>query len=211
MTFLRIGGMTIILALAGACSGGSGNVTETELSGALNAFTDRFGAAIEADDFTDVDTLPSEGTASFAGFIGIAEDTGGRDFLLTEAAYASPMSIAIRLNSGEVSGEADAFVRVETNAALEGNLTLSGTFNRNADLGRQFPINGNLTGQLVDGDDRTLDIRGDFVADLYGDAGAGLSGDSDGSLTTRDSEGTIVTDETFSYDADIIATRDDLN
>ena len=199
------------LVLTTACSNTRDDLTTQSLADELAAFDAAFGSDVEANTFADLGALPTEGTASYAGYIGIGADTGGRDFLLTDATYASPLALDIALETGEVSGLANEFVAVATMAPLTGGVTLEGAFYRDADVGEVYPIVGEVAGVLTDTQDRTISVDGGFVADLFGDSAAGLSGASSGALTTRDTLGGIVADETYSFSADIIATRDDLD
>ena len=181
---------SVIPALADA---GDGDLTVAELEDAAEEFEEEFGDLLAVNDFTDLSSLPTEGTAQFAGVFGLGISVTGSDefgtFVETidvnDVIIAGEMSLDFDLDSNALSGDVSNLQYVEDGEEITGSLAVSANLDRTVDLEDDFGIVGGLSGDLSD-TEGDFSIEMELVADLYGENAEAISGEGFGLATNSE-------------------------
>ena len=187
---------TVIPALVDT---GDGDLTVEELEAAADEFVEEFGDLLDDDQYTDLSTLQTSGSADFAGVFGLAEtqiltDEEGsfiEGIEPDDVELAGEMTLTLDLVSNALTGSVENLTYVDDEEALLGTLAVAATLNRSANLEEEAGIFGTIAGDLTDADGEfSLDL--DLVGDLYGENAEILAGDSEGSIIVDGDEVGVV-------------------
>ena len=144
--------------------------------------------------YTDPATLPTSGSATYNGFIGVVLDNN--------AGVAGDLQLianfAPNANENAITGSASNFFDNEENA-IGGTLTLSNSvLDRNADTNTQFTFDADLSGDLTS-DEGDISVAAFLLGDFTGTNHEFVEGFVSGTATLND--------ETLFLDGEFVAER----
>lgn len=184
----------ILLPLLAGCGGGSSSQFSKSFEGIQSTRAEILDDTIDAfnaDGYTDLSTLPTSGSASFEGTIGLG-DVGTA---VSAPVLVGEMEADINLRTNDVSGTAGNFFATFNEEPLSGTLDLNATLDRDVDLTTDFGITGTLDGRVgVNGESFDIDL--DITADLVGDDADFLGGSGIGTLDDLPLEGSFILENT---------------
>ncbi len=181
------------LALAG-CGGGSDGgdddgprPTFAELEAEGTALQEE----IDALEITDPSELPTEGSASYEGVIGIesafAQDDEGPDSGLPS--MGGELSLEVDFEDSSLSGTAENFV-TEAGEEMEGSLDIEdGQVYRDAEVGTEDEepsFGAVVTGRLEDEDGGAYEFGGGLAGEFRGSSHSHVQGEVGGTVLTPD-------------------------
>lgn len=142
-------------------------------------------ATWDAISFTDPATLPTSGSASYAGVMHLDVEKGAGEISMN-----GELSLRVGFANNTVLGNARSFVD-QSNVAYSGKLTVSnGVLDRGADPASEFTISGDLDGRLS-GAGEVLDITTDLAGDFHGPGAGAVSGVVAGSAGSSGGNGYV--------------------
>jgi len=205
----------VVLAGCGGSSGSSVSdlldtqlerPAENEVLQERQAFLDEFGPAIENDDFADLSTLATTGTATFDGLIGIGSNEVQQ---IVDGDYVSRVRFVLDLGTNQIDGVANGFVRQNDGSAVDGALNFDGAFLRDSVATQtNFGASGMVDGALTNAEGDVSTYDGTFEGDFFGEGVGAFESDADGTVQTVDADGNVVADAATVFDADIITRRE---
>lgn len=198
MKYLKLSSAFVVMASLAACGGSSNNVdmtpsvpTQPASFGAVQqrAFNlaDRFGPAIDGEQYTNLRALPTTGTLNYSGagayLLGPNAPQNGQA-ILDNADVISRVDMQVGLNDGRVTGSASQFYDTATRERIDGRLAIRGSLDRTTDTSFDYGLTGTINGTLQSETAGQISVETDMYADLYGPNAGFLFGFADGFATT---------------------------
>lgn len=170
----------VCFAVCIGCGGSGGGPSTSPLEETTNA-TNRMVSDFTPIQYTDLNTLPTSGTANYQGYISAQLSNTSDD--ITDA-LRGELSVSVDFGSADiVSGTAQNFLD-QDGAQLSGTLSLSdGVLDRTGDPVSDATFTFEATGDLTDSNGRILMVETAFEGDFLETNHTGIGGDLAGRVT----------------------------